>query len=248
MDDPRTKNLYEEEGANFQSKFSKKRKTNREDSVKSKNIQNEISLNDVKLAIESRNPTQIISQIQIPSTFTKKRKRNQFQVSENSYNLENNEHNNDHFEDNHFENNKHNDNHFENNKHNNDHFEDNHFENNEHNDDYFEDNRFENNKHNNEYFKDNRFENNKHNDDHFEDNRNKHSDDHFEDNHFGNNELEFLDNSNRIIENDDEILMSSDDYEDIEDVESIPTNPFQAPKINFNEFIPELNANIDDLL
>ncbi|CAG8828141.1 7006_t:CDS:1, partial [Racocetra persica] len=98
------------------------------------------------------------------------------------------------------------------------------------------------------------------NDDYFKNNKYI---DHFENNeydHFENN-YEFLNNSDSIIENndidnnysEDEILISldySELYKEIEDLESIFVNPFHAPKVDFNKpiYIPKPNINLNDLL
>ncbi|CAG8619468.1 10398_t:CDS:1, partial [Racocetra fulgida] len=115
----------------------------------------------------------------------------------------------------------------------------------------------------------NHFENNESNNidkeyiNYFENNGYSNIDNKFEDNEYDyfENNNEFLDNSDNIIDNndsennysEDKILMSLDDskfYEEIEDLESISVNPFQASNVNFNKstYIPKPNINLDDLL
>ncbi|CAG8547449.1 26919_t:CDS:2 [Dentiscutata erythropus] len=163
----------------------------------------EISLNEVKLAIKSITPKQMVNQIRTSSLiFTKKRKRNSRFWSQKSqsktknlnhtklkHNVDNeyieyNEYNNDRFENNNefLDNDR-----FENN----DEFLDNdHFEN---NDEFLDNDRFENNNHfenNDEFLDNNHFENN----DEFLDNDRFKNNDHFENNdefyndRFGNND------------------------------------------------------------
>ncbi|CAG8827387.1 18191_t:CDS:1, partial [Dentiscutata erythropus] len=91
--------------------------------------------------------------------------------------------------------------------------------------------------------------------DRFEDN--DEDNDEFLDNDCFENNDELLDNSDNMIENDDNNNNYSEDaiddpefYEEIENLESILINLFQAPKVNFDKpvHIPEPNININNIL
>ncbi|CAG8794983.1 19847_t:CDS:1, partial [Dentiscutata erythropus] len=205
MVDTRTKRQHEEEETHFQNEFAKRRKTNSYQTIYAKSSvqskEDEISLNEVKLAIKSITPKQTVNQIRTSSLIsTKKRKRKgQFWSQESQSNTKNLNHNEyiDRFED---------------------------------NDEFLDNDRFEDNDEDNDEFLDN--------------NR-------FEDND------ELLDNSDNMIENNDNDNNYSEDatddpefYEEIEDLESISINLFQAPKVDFDKpaHIPEPNININDIL